>query len=77
MRYRRLSFLLAVHLKQGNGQLLVMLSEEAEGALEDRRNMARKAGEEAGTRLLLPMMVMLVVVMFLILVPAYLDFGGI
>ena len=55
----------------------MMLSEEAEGALEDRRNMARKAGEEAGTRLLLPMMVMLVVVMFLILVPAYLDFGGI
>lgn len=77
MRYRRLSFLLAVHLKQGNGQLLALLSEEAESALEDRRNMARKAGEEAGTRLLLPMMVMLVVIMFLILIPAYLDFGRI
>lgn len=77
MRYRRLSFLLAVHLKQGNGQLLALLSEEAESALEDRRNMARKAGEEAGTRLLLPMMVMLAVIMFLILIPAYLDFGRI
>lgn len=77
MRYRRLSFLLAVHLKQGNRQLLALLSEEAEGAQEDRRNMARKAGEEAGTRLLFPMMLMLLVVMFLVLLPAYLDFGSI
>lgn len=76
MRYRRLSFLLAVHLKQGNGQLLALLSEEAEDALEDRKNMARKSGEEASTKLLLPMMLMLVVVMFLVLMPAYLNFGS-
>ncbi len=77
MRYRRLSFLLSVHLKQGNDQLLVLLSEEADSAQEDRRGMARKAGEEAGTKLLLPMMMMLLVVMFLVLLPAYMDFGGI
>lgn len=77
MRYRRLSFLLSVHLKQGNDQLLMLLEEEADSAQEDRRGMARKAGEEAGTRLLLPMMMMLVVVMFLVLLPAYMDFGGI
>lgn len=76
-RYRRLGFLLAVHLKQGNSQLLSLLSEEADNAQEDQRNMARKAGEEAGTRLLFPMTLMLVVVMFLILLPAYLDFGTI
>ncbi len=76
-RYRRLSFLLSVHLKRGNGQLLTLLAQEADGAQEDRRNMAKKAGEEAGTRLLFPMMLMLVVVMFLILLPAYLDFGSI
>lgn len=76
-RYRRLSFLLTVHLKQGNGQLLMLLSEEADNAKEDRRNMARKAGEEAGTKLLFPMMLMLVVIMFLVLIPAYLDFGSI
>lgn len=76
-RYRRLSFLLTVHLKQGNDQLLALLSQEADGAWEDRRNMAKKAGEEAGTKLLFPMMLMLVVVMFLILLPAYLDFGSI
>ena len=76
-RYRRLSFLLSVHLKRGNGQLLTLLAQEADGAQEDRRNMAKKAGEEAGTRLLFPMMLMLVVVMFLVLLPAYLDFGSI
>ena len=76
-RYRRLSFLLSVHLKRGNGQLLALLAQEADGAQEDRRNMAKKAGEEAGTRLLFPMMLMLVVVMFLVLLPAYLDFGSI
>lgn len=76
-RYRKLCFLLAVHLKKGNNSLLAFLSEEAEGAWEDRRNMARKAGEEGATKLLLPMMLMLVVVMFLVLLPAYLDFGSI
>lgn len=77
MRYRRLSFLLSVHLKQGNQQLLLLLSQEADSAEEDRRSMARKAGEEAGTRLLLPMMLMMVVVMFLVLLPAYMGFGSI
>lgn len=76
-RYRRLGFLLSVHLKQGNGRLLAILSQEAESAQEDERNMARKAGEEAGTKLLLPMMLMLVVIMFLVLAPAYMDFGSI
>ncbi len=77
MRYRRLSFLLAVHLKQGNSQLLMLLAKEADDAQEDRKNLARKAGEEAGTKLLLPMLLMLVVVMLLVLLPAYLDFGSI
>ena len=77
MRYRRLSFLLGVHLKQGNSQLLQLLAGEVESAREDRRNCAKKAGEEAGTKLLLPMMMMLMVVMMLVLLPAYLDFGNI
>ncbi len=77
MRYRRLSFLLAVNLKQGNSRLLLLLAQEADSAQEDRRNLARKAGEEAGTKLILPMMLMLVVVMFLVLLPVYMDFGGI
>lgn len=77
MRYRRLSFLLGVYLKQGNNQLLHLLSGEVDSAREDRRNYAKKAGEEAGTKMLVPMMLMLMVVMMLVLLPAYLDFGNI
>ena len=76
MRYRRLSFLLGVHLKQGNNQLLQLLAGEVDSAQEDSRNYAKKAGEEAGTKLLIPMMLMLMIVMMLILLPAYLDFGS-
>ena len=77
MRYRRLTFLLSVHLKQGNNQLLQLLEREADSALEDRRYLAKKSGEEAGTKLLFPMMLMMLVVMFLILLPAYFNFGSI
>ena len=77
MRYRRLSFLLAVQLKQGNDQLLTLLEKETNDAQEERKNLARKAGEEAGTKLLLPMLLMLVVVMLLVLLPAYTGFGNI
>lgn len=77
MRYRRLSFLLASYLRQGNDRLLQMLAQEADSADEDRKNYARKAGEEAGTRLLLPMVMMMIVIMLLVLLPAYLDFGSI
>ena len=66
-----------MHLKQGNSRLLAILSQEADSAQEDERNLARKAGEEAGTKLLLPMMLMLLVIMFLILAPAYMDFGSV
>ena len=77
MRYRRLTFLLSVHLKQGNNQLLQLLEREADSALEDRRYLAKKSGEEAGTKLLFPMMLMMLVVMFLILLPAWFNFGSI
>lgn len=55
----------------------MLLSQEADSAQEDRMSMARKAGEEAGTKLLLPMMLMMVVAMILVLLPAYINFGSI
>ena len=47
-----------------------LLAEEAETVLLEQRYRARKYGEEAGTKLLFPMLIMLLVVMFLILLPA-------
>ena len=42
-------------------------------ALEERRRQARAEGEKAGTRLLLPMGIMLLVVLILMVVPAFLS----
>lgn len=77
MCYRRLSLLLITNLRQGNKQLLSFLTAEEESAREQRKQQARKLGEEAGIKLLFPMLLQLLVVMFLILIPAYMDFGNI
>ena len=52
------------------------VSEEKEvaDAFVLRKNLAKKAGEEAGTKILFPMMLMLCIVMVIILVPAFLTF---
>lgn len=73
--YMKLGTLLAQNLKKGNSTLVMQLREEAASALTERKNNARKAGEEAGTKLLLPMMLMLGIVMVLILIPAFLSFS--
>ncbi|MCI8355316.1 MAG: hypothetical protein HFI47_09575 [Lachnospiraceae bacterium] len=77
LRCRKLGFLLAAQLRQGNDRMLALLSEEADLALLERRRSARRKGEEAGTKLLFPMLIMLIVVMFLILLPALNGFGAI
>ena len=73
--YSKLAALLSQNSKKGNSSLLQQLRTESEHAQEERRNLARKMGEEAGTKLLLPMMLLLVMVMLMILVPAMLSFG--
>ena len=55
--------------------LLVSVQQESRDAFETRKNMARRLGEEAGTKVLGPMMLMLGVVLVMIMIPAYLSFG--
>ena len=69
--YIRLSALLMQNLKRGNSTLLERLREEADKAGEERLMQSRRLGEEAGTRLLVPMVLMLAVVMVMIMVPAF------
>ena len=61
---------------EGTSLTLEALQEEAGHSFEERKRNAREEGERAGTRLLLPMMMMLAVVMVLILVPACFSFAG-
>lgn len=71
--YLKLSGLLEQNRKTGMKNLKVLLDAEMEDAFEQRKNLAKKLGEEAGTKLLLPLFMMLGVVMVMIMVPALMS----
>ena len=73
-RYLKFTSLLTQNIKKGTDGMLGVLEMEAKDAFEDRKDMARKLGEEASTKLLLPMGMMLGVVLMLIVIPAFLSF---
>jgi pilus assembly protein TadC len=75
-QYTRLSALLAQNLKKGNQELLSVMRQEAKASYEERQNTARKLGEEAETKLLLPMILMLAITMLIIIIPAYYSFAA-
>ena len=53
-----------------------ILEQEALDAWDERKRKARVLGEAAATKLLLPMVMMLAVVMAIIMIPAFLSFYG-
>ena len=73
--YRKLAGILEQNVKNGSKSLTPVLEAEMEAAFEQRKNLARRLGEEASTKLLLPLFMMLLIVMVLITVPAFLAFG--
>lgn len=68
--YLKLSALLEQNLRKGGSGLSQILKAEITEAFEQRKSCALSQGEEASTRLLFPLVMMLGVVMLLILVPA-------
>ncbi len=72
--YMRLGGLLAQNVRRGNKNLLEVLNQEAQEAFEERKRRARKAGEEAGTKMLVPMVLMLLVTILIVLYPAFSSF---
>lgn len=73
--YRKLAGLMTQYVKNGSGSLRKNLEEEMENAFEERKAAARKIGEETGTKLLIPLFMMLLIVMVMVSVPAFLAFG--
>lgn len=73
--YRKLSGLLEQNLRNGSEGLRRVLENEMENAFEQKKNLARKMGEEASTKLLLPLFMLLLIVMVMVTVPAFLSFG--
>ncbi len=72
--YKAFSNILLENSMKGGRELLTMLEREADEAVELRRKQARRLGEEAGTKILMPMMVMLFLVMAILMIPAVLNF---
>lgn len=72
--YKTLSALLVQHLQKGSRDMGRILEEEAGKAQEIRRQQARILGEQASTKLLIPMILMLLVVFIILVVPAWLTF---
>ena len=71
--YMKMEALLSQNLRKGAKGTSNMLKMETIQAMEDRKSRARRLGEEAGVKLLLPMLLMLVIVLVIVVVPAFLS----
>ena len=72
--YNKLSTMLSQNIKKGAANLPLLLKEEAAEAFEERKHTARRLGEKAGTKLLMPMMMFLGITMLIIMVPAFQNY---
>lgn len=72
--YLKLAGLMEQNRREGTKNLRGAMRMEMASALEERKNLARKQGEEAGTKLLFPLFLMLGVVMAMVAAPALLSF---
>ncbi len=72
--YRKLGNMLSQNLRKGSYGIITLLEQEAEQAFKERKEAARRYGEEAGTKLLLPMMLMLGLVIVVLMIPAVFAF---
>ena len=73
--YLKLSGLLEQNRKAGTKNIRAIFQAEMADALEQRKNLARRLGEEAGTKLLLPLFLMLGIIMTMVMVPAMMTMG--
>ncbi len=73
--YLKFSGILEQNRRAGTKNLRGILQMEMAEALEERKNLARRLGEEAGTKLLLPLFLMLGIIMVMVMVPAMMTMG--
>ena len=72
--YRKFVSLLIQNMDKGTKDTAFLLGQEAELVIEEQKNRARRLGEEAGTKLLFPMLMMLMVILAVIMIPAMMSF---
>ena len=72
--YLKLGTLLSQNLRKGTKNLAEILKEESREAFEDRKALAKRMGEECESKLLLPMLMMLLTILILVMYPAVVSF---
>lgn len=72
--YARFTAMLSQNLLKGNASLLKRLREESDKALTEDLHYRKKLGEEAETKLLVPMIMMMAMVLLLVMIPAFSSF---
>lgn len=73
--YIKLGNILSRNLTKGSKGMKELLDREVEEAFEARKRLARKKGEEASTKMLLPMLILLGVVLVITCVPSLMSIG--
>jgi len=73
MQYQVFSSIIIQCVKRGIQSSRESLIYEMNNAFEERKRIAKRLGEEAGTKLLIPMFIMLLIVVIIIILPAFLS----
>ena len=71
--YLKLGAMLSQNLRKGTRGVAEIMQMEAIQAFEERKALAKRRGEEASTKLLVPMFFMLGIVLVIVIVPAFLS----
>ncbi|MCL2741049.1 MAG: type II secretion system F family protein [Oscillospiraceae bacterium] len=67
---------LVQNMRKGNQDLVTILRMQAKECWEVRKQSAKRLGEEASTKLLLPMVIMFLAVLLVVATPAVISFNG-
>ena len=73
-RFRKFSNYLVQNMKKGSLSICEILEKEVQEVYIERRSRAKRYGEEATTKLLFPMLLMLGIVIVIIMIPAVISF---
>ena len=76
IKYKTFATMLIQNLQKGSKRMSDMLEKESMEAWDERKRKARVLGETAATKLLIPMVLMMIVVIAIIMIPAFLAFYG-
>ena len=74
--YQRFVRIILQSLQKGNKGVLTMLEKESDDAFKERRLTAKRLGEEASTKMLMPLLLMMGVVIAIVMAPAIISFKG-